>query len=449
MTLRAAALALLLPAAAAAGFRISLVEMPDERILTGVVTLAPAEVDSVLPLRFRVRATGTKPEKLERLALSGADFVTLSAPELPITIIPGAYVDLSAEYRPSLPGSSSATLQVNEDTRFLIAVAVAAPVLRLADGGPLRSGDRVDFGALELGQRAARRFVVENRGAEPLRISRLELVGAGGFSAVLPAVPLELAGGAAVEFEVVYEPRAEGHHATSVVLNSREYVLEGSATAPPVPAPRLAVDSAVLRSGRQYRVGIKLDSPARWPVSGVLRMEFTGAPDPAVRLLAGDGRALGFHVPAGADLALFGTATEAEFQTGTSAGRIRFTVELGPHNEQAVFDIAPEPVGFDTASARRQPAQLDVRFAAFDNTRTASTIAFRFFDAQGRQLGTGPLRVEAAADFRAHFDSSGLGGMFGVRAVFPVRGDAGLIASVEIEVVNSLGAARRSVTMTE
>jgi hypothetical protein len=69
-------------------------------------------------------------------------------------------------------------------------------------------------------------------------------------------------------------------------------------------------------------------------------------------------------------------------------------------------------------------------------------MAFTFFDTSGRQIQPGAIRVEAAADFRRYFTASTLGGIFSVRAQFPVTGDASAISGVEVEVVNASGTTR-------
>jgi len=51
------------------------------------------------------------------------------------------------------------------------------------------------------------------------------------------------------------------------------------------------------------------------------------------------------------------------------------------------------------------------------------------------------MRQDVAADFRRFFESSDAGGMFQMRAAFPVTGGAE-VAGVEIELVNPSGGSK-------
>lgn len=433
---------------ALAGLRISLIDRFAERILNGSVTLPAVEAGTVTELKFRVRATGASPVKLERLTVDGADFITTSLPIPLVSLAPGAYVELDVEFRPAVAGSSSAVLRANDQTVLIVAQAAPAPFIHIENGAALRVGEAVDFGSVELGNRSARRFVIENPTAQAVTIERLEVAGTA-FISQLPPAPFEIAAGASLPFEVAFEPRSAGRHGATLYLNSREFAFEGSAVMPEVARPRIVIDPPGVRSGQQANIAVKLDAPARWPVDGVLRMDFSGPADPAVRLLAGDGKAIAFRIAAGEDTARFGTLASAGFQAGSTAGRVTFTVELQSHREQSIVELAPAAVEFDSVAAVRAAYSVEVEVRGFDNTRSASALAFTFLDRNGRTIGRGPLRVDAAQDFRRYFDAATLGGVFSLRAVFPVRGNVSDIGSVEVEVVNSQGTARRSVTMSQ
>ncbi|HWR52301.1 MAG TPA: choice-of-anchor D domain-containing protein [Bryobacteraceae bacterium] len=441
-----AAAAFALPALA--GLRITLVERFDERILNTSVTLPTVEAGTVTEFKFRVRATGTSPVRLDGFTLNGADFITTSPPMPTVSLAPGAYVDLDVEFRPAVAGSSSAVLRANDQTVLVVAQATPAPFVRLENGAALRVGESVDFGKVELGAPAVRRFVIENPTVQAVTITRLKVVGTA-FLSQLPPAPFDVAAGALQPFEVAFEPQTEGRHGATLYLNSREFAFEGSAAMPEVTKPHIVIEPAAVRSGQQAKVAVKLGAAARWPVEGVLRMEFSGQADPAVRFLSGDGKALAFRIAAGEDTARFGTFAAADFQAGTTAGRVTFAVELQSHREQVTVELAPAPVEFDSVAAVRATYSVELGFSGFDNTRTASALAFTFLDRSGRTIGRGAVKVDAAQDFRRYFDAATLGGIFSLRAVFPVRGNVAEIGSVDVEVVNSQGAARRSVTMSQ
>jgi hypothetical protein len=57
-------------------------------------------------------------------------------------------------------------------------------------------------------------------------------------------------------------------------------------------------------------------------------------------------------------------------------------------------------------------------------------------------VAPGRIVVDAASEFRRYFETSSVGGLFELRAAFPVTGDAASIAELEVEITNALGVAR-------
>jgi hypothetical protein len=141
-------------------------------------------------------------------------------------------------------------------------------------------------------------------------------------------------------------------------------------------------------------------------------------------------------------VAHFGSDTSATFQTGTTAGNIVFTVKLGFFVSTKTLTIAPAVVGFDSSQAQRTSAGLDLRLAAFDNTRSTSSMTFTFFDQGGNSLPPGAISVDASGALGQFFASSDLGGVFGLHAFFPVNGNPAEVGAVEVKMTNSSGTAQ-------
>jgi hypothetical protein len=99
-------------------------------------------------------------------------------------------------------------------------------------------------------------------------------------------------------------------------------------------------------------------------------------------------------------------------------------------------------VSLDSSQAQRTSAGLDLRLDAFDNTRSASSMTFTFFDQKGTPLPPGAITVDASAALRQFFASSDRGGVFSLHAFFPVNGNPNQVASVEVEMTNSSGTAQ-------
>jgi hypothetical protein len=129
-------------------------------------------------------------------------------------------------------------------------------------------------------------------------------------------------------------------------------------------------------------------------------------------------------------------------QTGTTAGAIVFTLTLPNGTQTASLTIPPAAINFDTSSGVRRVSDLDVSLTGFDNTYSASQLAFTFYDKKGATMQPGVIRVDATADFRLYFAASQVGGAFGLLATFPVSGDATQVAGVDVQIVNSAGVAK-------
>jgi len=130
------------------------------------------------------------------------------------------------------------------------------------------------------------------------------------------------------------------------------------------------------------------------------------------------------------------------FQTGTTAGVLTFTAQIGGSIDQQSVTIAAVPPGISATQAVRFASALEIRITGFDNTRSLGALSFTFYDAAGNPIAPGAIRSDAAADFAQYFAASGLGGVFLLRAVFPVTGDAALVASCEATLANSAGSAK-------
>ena len=243
-----------------------------------------------------------------------------------------------------------------------------------------------------------------------------------------PAKPVILARAASVALEI----------------EQRRIVLLGTAVDPPFPQPGIEIDIAARRSSQQGNLKITLARASEATGPGQVDIEFQPAgagvrADPAIQFLATGKRTATFQVNQKDIVGHFGSDDHIVFQTGTTAGRIIFTVKLGEFTAQATLAIAPELVGVDSAKGQWTSAGLDLRVAGFDNTRSASSLRFTFYDQNGSILQPGTIVVDGSAAFQQYFSSSDLGGVFGLHAFFPVFGSSTLVDSVDIGLVNSAG----------
>lgn len=444
----------LLPACAAAQIQLFVLSGGGERPVADIVDLGAVDASDCSDATFRLRNASAGAAVLQQLKVAGAGFSITQQPALPLTLPAGGAAEFTVRFQPQGPGAYSAVLSVNSLSVILRAGAIAGPLLWLeTEGGrvKLSSGATVDFGAVERGAARARKFTLENATGEPLAITELAVSGAAFRGPLGAELPLRLEPQQSGSFEVVFEPGATGRQEGALRLGTRLFRLAGEGIEPPVPKPVIMLEPAAPRSGQQVRVLVRLAESARSPAQGELRLRFEpavpGVPDdPAIGFLSPAGRVLSFSVEPGGEAARFAGGAEALMQTGTTAGRLILTAQLAGQVAETVVVLASQPVVIDTVRTARTASGVEVSLTAFDNTRSASQLAFTFYDREGRLLEPGTISADATTEFRRYFESATLGGLFALRAQFPVSGEAGRIAAVEVELRNAIGVTRSART---
>jgi len=167
--------------------------------------------------------------------------------------------------------------------------------------------------------------------------------------------------------------------------------------------------------------------------------------DPAILFTTTGARAVNYAVKQGETQVLLGGQTSAAFQTGTTAGRIRFTLSPPAQgfasDPTTVLAIAPAPVAIDRAVASRRLGYIDVHVYGFDNTLSAGPMSFAFADAGGAAISGGTQSADFSGDFKTYFGKGLAGGSFHLVVTFPVSGDASGVVSVSTTLANSSGKA--------
>jgi hypothetical protein len=262
------------------------------------------------------------------------------------------------------------------------------------------------------------------------------------------ALPVEVAPGAAVPFEVRFAPLRSGVPTGRLTVDERAFPLEGVALDPPFPHAQLLVDTASLESGRQGKIEVKLDAPSPVTGTGTLTLSFqpkvAGVDDAAIQFLANGKRQLAINVEKGEDIARVSGQSAIFFQTGSTAGDLTIQLDLGFQQLRLPVALAQLPVRVDSTRAIRTATGVELSVEGFDNTRTVTHVSFTFYDRNGQALAGHPLRMNITDAFIGWWRQSGLGGVFLLKAAFPVAGDATQLTSVMVEFENTIGKAGSS-----
>lgn len=430
MMSRLAWLAFVLPVAAQ--IQVFNVDGPAPVLAGASVNLGAAPVRETSEFRFRVVNAGGATTQLQTLAVNGVAF-SLAAPFAAVNLPAGGAYEFAVRFAPAAEGSYSATLSANAFTTLIRATAVPGPALLLGDAEIPGGSAQVN---VPVGQRFPFPLTLANRNAAPLVVNEISLSGAG-FTLAAPPLPLTVAPGESVPLPVTFTAETEGEYPATLVVGPRRLRLLAVAFRPKMPVPRIVPSSAVPRNGQQLKISLQLEQPAVGPGTGTLRVSFSGdKPDPAI-MFANGAREVAFEVAAGSRNITFDGAPEAVLQTGTTTGTLRLEAVTESGSAVATYRFDPAPVTVDTATARRNGPALEIDLTGFDNTRGVGSLNFRFFDRAGNPLGI--VTSTPAEQFKAFFDQSNLGGVFRLRASFPVTGDATIVGSVIVEIANSVG----------
>jgi hypothetical protein len=394
-----------------------------------VYDLGQTDPGQTLSARFRLRNHSSTAATLTSLSLAGAGF-TLTAPTVPVGIPAQGAIDLTVNFLAADTGAYSAALHADGIGVLLTATVVPSLTYRLDNAGTLVPLVSIDFGSVLRGGTAQRRITLRNETSVILIVPPISVQGDSFALSGAPPSGQSLQPQQGSEFTIVFTSRATGPAQGTLVIGARTFPLSATGADPPLPEPSIAIQLQSAASAQQGMLVVRFDSPAQTAGNGAATLDFSGAPDTAIAFAAG-GRSAAFTVAPG------DTQASLAFQTGTTSGTLTFTVKLGEARVQQSVTIAAAAAGVTASQGIRSGGALEIRVTGYDNTRTAGAIAFTFYDPAGKTLAS--VRADNTADFARFFASSDLGGVFQLRAVFPVSGDASGVAACDVALTNSAG----------
>ncbi len=426
------------------------VEGNSEGLVPGQYGFGTVSMGDVRDIAFRLRNTGAAATPLTVLSLAGTDFTFVNPPAVPQTVTARAAIDFTVRYAPTQP-SSSANFSADGVSAIFSGRALSAATISLDDGSgtlrPLMADAVIDFGSTVRGSTVTRRIVLANPStSEKFSIHNAVALGAA-FHLKRDPLPFVLAPGASANMELDFTPKSNGPQNGTFEIEQRSFHLTGTGADPAAPIPSISLDIPKPLSSQQGKLTVHLGSVSQATTTGEVDIDIqsstaNASADRGILFLATGSRTVTFNLAQGDTVAHFGAEDSADFQTGTTAGDIVFTVKLGDWTVKSTLTIAPAVVGIDSSKAQRTSAGLDLRISGFDNTRTVSKITFTFFDPGGKALSPGAITVDSSAAFQQFFSSSDLGGLFALHAFIPVMGNPAQVDSMEVKIVNSAGAAQ-------
>jgi hypothetical protein len=444
MIRRAILAAALLPIGVFAQLQLMQVSGTTETPVGATYDAGNAVSGDTLDIRFRIKNLTAGSAVVQTLKVDGVGFALVPL-FLPYTLATQAEVDVHVSFSPTGSGAYSATFALNTIVVTTIH-ATAAPAALVSFGQTqLVPGATADLGQIEIGMSVAKIFTLTNPNTTSVSILAISVTGAAFRGPDGISFPLQLAAGASAVFQITFAPQVGGPAKGTFTVDQRTFNLTGLGLVPALPKGTIVMSSATAGSAQQAKVSIALAAASKVAGTGTLTMLFLPvaglSDDAAIQFLTLAKRAATVTIATGDSIAKFGGQPDLAFQTGTTAGSIVFTLTLPNSSDQYTLPVAPAVVGIDTATGARRVSDLDVNIAGFDNTHSISELGFTFYDAKGNVVQPGLIRVVSPPEFKQYFAANQAGGMFTMRASFPVTGDAAQIAGVDVQVTNSAGTA--------
>lgn len=379
---------------------------------------------------------------------------------LPVAI-PAEGLSFTVRFEPNeVAKSDSATLEVGDASNPITVVlsGEGTPGFTTSIGKQaLTAGATIPFGSVQSGSSQTVALTLANQTAAPLTVGAIVIQGSAfqltGDSPAGISVP---AGGSAA-LQIVFSPSATGSQQGTLLIGVARFPLAGVGLSPPpadFPAPSIQLTPGTLGSAQQGNLAIALASGAVAGGSGTVTLTFQSAvngidDDPTVCFADGT-RSATFTVAEGASSGQFATGQSVSFGSGTTAGTLTFTAALGTHSAQATVTISAAPIAIDAAVAARNVAcdpsllycttvNVQLQINGWDNTRSVSEVIFHFFDQSGNPIPPASIPFDGGGAFQTYFAGSGLGGVFGLTAFFPITGDSNKVTTAVVALTNTAG----------
>ncbi len=414
------------------------------------LTLPSVTPGDTLDTLLTLTNTGASTITVSKLALGGSAFSLRDYPALPKVLGPGESLTFTLRFAPTQVASYSASVIAGTVSFFVLAKTTYGPTLYYADASgalqPVIDTLGVDLGPVQRGLQITRKFTLQNNNLQTVTVNRLSIAGDFRLAQVISA-PFTLASGQPTSFNVISIPGAgtSGILSGTLFVDAKTVSLRGQLVAPVLPKPSIGFSSTDVNSSTQTDVTINLDAPAPSAATGTLELILQNgpvgaAPDSGMIFPATGAASATFTVAAGESVGRFAGKPSITVQTGTTAGDLLFTAKLGDTQSTATLSIAKSAVALTTVHATRTGTGLQVELVGFDNTRTVGSIAFTFYDVVGHPLGS-TYTVNLLSNFQTYFQSSTVGGIFDLKAVFPVTsGSVNVVDTVDIRIANSVSA---------
>jgi hypothetical protein len=408
-------------------------------------------------VQFRIYDMGSTPVTITSVTLGGAGFTF----EYPLPTMPyglpaqtneAQTLNIWVTLTPTSTATFNASLTINTGSgtfsTILIGSGVTAPTLTSAAG--CSSSIPFNWGSVTVNHAAGCTFSLENPNPQAVTVPSIVINGLGFTGPYGVTAPLTLQPGQSASFSVNFTPPGPIAYSGTIAIGSQSYAIEGSGQAALLPAPVLQFDSTSYASAHQGVLTVTIPGGSPIAATGYVNLTFTPSTaavkdDSAIVFLINGSRTIPFSVSPGSTTALLNGQSSAAFQTGTTEGKIAFSLTtaaaLNGNAPVAQFAIAGTKIIIDSTSASKErTGYLDITINGADNTYSAGQMTFAFFDTSGNAIGSA-LSADFTTKFQKYYGGATSGSAFQALVTFPVTGSVASIGSVTVTLTNAAGSA--------
>ena len=435
------------------------------------ISLPDTPVGETSSISVQVQNTGDSNGVINLINLTGSGFQVSNLPTLPKTLTPNEITVFTLSFSPTQAGESTGRLLIGNDSFPISAIAVGVRLIYSYTTGsattilPPANGS-VFFSAVAAGQSAKTTLSVRNAGTSPAAISNIGVVEPKSPFTVsdLPALPVTISPGGAMQFTVAFKPTAPGFVNGTLRLDGQTFQLSGSGSiAPPLPGVSFTGASGGVAPLQQPAIGLTLAAPYSQPINGVLTLSLNAAAfgaDPSVQFATG-GKTASFTIPANTTQAIFSNnSPQIRVQSGTVAG----TISIKPTFAIGDFDITPDstptltftvqpsaPQLFDLQVVSTSATSLLLVIPGIVTSRSLTKMDFTFTPAPGFHANVTQFSVDVSALALGWFNSSAsqpFGSQFTISVPFSLQTGSSsttaldVIQSISVTATNELGASK-------
>jgi len=411
---------------------------------------------------LRIKNTGNADGRIAVIGVQGAGFTVTDAPFLPATLTPGGTATVAVTFTPTAPGRFTGRLRIGDDSFDVVSNGLGSNLTFSYVAGPvttaLTNAGSVIFPPVVAGQTATVRFVISNTGTSPTAVNSVGVLATGNtFTTTnVPPLPVSLAPGASLAFDVNFAPLATGSLSGTLRVDSLSFTLSGLANQPPAISNYLFTGATgAQQPAQQLSVGLSLAQVYPLTLRGTLTLAFNSdvfANDPAVQFAVG-GRTVNFTVPPGQRDAVFATnQAQVRLQTGTVAGSIVLTPSFQTDGGIILTPIDPPALSLTVASAAPRLLSLQVTgrtstgfqllVTGLATSRQITQIDLTFTATSGENIGSSRVTIAAESSFNAWYQgtaSAQFGSQFTATIPITLSGDVVNVTTL-VETIRSVSA---------